>query len=244
MRTFVESVRNYKNGKGYLTLRDAIEILFLIEKYDIRIETSHIIGDETKSVNLITVYKAKGLEWPHVYVPCVHTREYKAGKITGSMLPKNLPLEADRDEDEDIERLVYTAFTRAKDTLTVTYASESMNEKSLEPLACIEVESQDWEEETTVPLSSLTELLEAEKQELFALPYLGEEKDFLADRISKMFVMNATALQSFLNVVDAGPEHFVANSLLRFPQAKNISASYGSAIHKALEDFFTDYTSK
>jgi hypothetical protein len=53
--------------------------------------------------------------------------------------------------------------------------------------------------------------------------------------------MNATALQNFLNIVDAGPEKFISNSLLRFPQAKNIAASYGSAIHKALEDFFTDY---
>jgi len=56
--------------------------------------------------------------------------------------------------------------------------------------------------------------------------------------------MNATALQSFLNIVDAGPEKFVSHSLLRFPQAKNISASYGSAIHKALEDFLSDYSEK
>ncbi len=56
--------------------------------------------------------------------------------------------------------------------------------------------------------------------------------------------MNATALQNFLNVADAGPEYFVSNSLLRFPQAKNISASYGSAIHQALEDFFSDYSKK
>lgn len=68
------------------------------------------------------------------------------GKIGGSPLPKNLPLEAEKDNDEDIERLIYTAFTRAKDTLTVTYSSESMDEKSLEPLACIEVESPEWEE--------------------------------------------------------------------------------------------------
>lgn len=53
--------------------------------------------------------------------------------------------------------------------------------------------------------------------------------------------MNATALQNFLNIADAGPERFVSNTLLRFPQAKNIAASYGSAIHKALEDFFIDY---
>lgn len=244
MRAFIENVRSYKNGKSFLSLHDAIEILNLIEKYDIDIEVSHIIGNEKNVVNLITVYKAKWLEWEHVYVPCIHTKEYKSGKISGSTLPKNLPLEADRDNDEDIERLIYTAFTRAKDSLTATYSEESMSEKSLEPLACIEVENDNWEELTTIPLTSLTETLEIEKRELFALPYLGEEQDFLRDRIEKLFVMNVTALQNFLNVADAGPEYFVSNSLLRFPQAKNISATYGSAIHKALEDFFADYAAK
>jgi len=59
MRAFIESVRNYKNGKGYISVSDAIEILNLIEKYNIDIEASHIIGDEKNAINLITVYKAK-----------------------------------------------------------------------------------------------------------------------------------------------------------------------------------------
>ncbi len=243
IRVFVEYIRSYKNWKTFLDLSDAIHLIELIEKYDLTrdITTPHIIGNEQNDVNLITVYKAKWLEWKHVYVPCIHTREYKSGKITGTSLPKNLPLEADRDNDEDIERLIYTAFTRAKDTLTATYSHESISEKSNEPLVCIQIQDDDWKEMNSIPLESLTKTLEVEKKELFALPYLGEEKDFLRDRIDKIFVMNATALQNFLNIVDAGPEKFVSNSLLRFPQAKNIAASYGSAIHKALEDFFTDY---
>lgn len=280
MRQLIESVRSYKNGKSLLELSDAIELLQLIDKYDITVSASHIIWDESTSVNLITVHKAKWLEWSHVYVPCITRSEYKMGKIGGSPLPKNLPLEAERDNDEDIERLIYTAFTRAKDSLTATYSRENIDEKPLEALACIEVESPEWEdiviwydsldsfwnerglswtqnpEQNThnVPqrmekrnkLSplSLTATLEVEKKELFSLPYLWEERDFLRDRIDKLFVMNATALQNFLNVADAGPEKFVSNSLLRFPQAKNIAASYGSAIHKWLEDFFTDYSAK
>ena len=244
IRAFIESIRSYKKGRSYLTLHDAIEILGLIEKYGITIEIPHIIGNEENSLNLITVYKAKWLEWDQVYVPCIHTREYKSGKISGSTLPKNLPLEADRDDESDIERLVYTAYTRAKDTLTLTYSRESIDEKSLEPLPCIGWENPEWDEETGIPLSSLTKTLELEKKELFALPYLWDERDFLQDRIEKIFVMNATALQNFLNIVDAGPEYFVANSLLRFPQAKNISASYGSAIHHGLEVFFADYSKK
>ena len=244
MRAFIEWVRSYKNGKNFLSLAHAIELLTLIEKYDLDIEVSQIIGDEANTVHLITVYKAKWLEWSHVYVPCITESEYRMGKFWWSPLPKNLPLEAEKDTPDDIERLIYTAFTRAKDSLTITYSTESMSEKSLEPLSCIEVGSEDWEEITSVPLTSLTATLEVEKKELFALPYLGEENDFLHDRIEKIFVMNATALQNFLNVADAGPEYFVSNTLLRFPQAKNIAASYGSAIHKALEDFFTDFISK
>ncbi len=243
IRAFIEQVRAQKNSLWYLRLKDAINLLILIEKYNITIETSHIVGDEKNAVNLITVYKAKGLEYAHVYVPCITRSEYQMGKFWGSPLPKNLPLEAERDLDEDIERLIYTAFTRAKDSLTLSYSSESMSEKSLEPLACIEVESDWWEELTSVPLDSLTKILEVEKNELFSLPYLGEENEFLRDRIEKIFVMNATALQNFLNIADAWPEYFVSNSLLRFPQAKNISASYGSAMHKALEDFFSDFMS-
>jgi DNA helicase II / ATP-dependent DNA helicase PcrA len=243
VRAFVEQVRAEKNANGFLKISDAIRLLDLLEKYDIDIEVSHIISEQTDAVNLITVYKAKGLEWSHVYVPCITRSEYQIWKFGGSALPKNLPLEAERDLDEDIERLIYTAFTRAKDALTFSFSKENMSEKALEPLACIEVENGEWEENTSVPLSSLTKILEIEKNELFALPYLGEESAFLQDRIEKIFVMNATALQNFLNIVDAWPESFVANSLLRFPQAKNISASYGSGIHKALEDFFSDYLS-
>lgn len=246
IRVFVEQIRSYKNGKNFITLGDAISLIELIDKYDLAKDISipHIIGNEQKDVNLITVYKAKWLEWKHVYVPCIHNREYKSGKISGSSLPKNLPLEADRDDDSDIERLLYTAFTRAKDTLTISYSKENMSEKALEPLSCLDIWDDDWQELTSIPLESLTRTLEVEKQDLFALPYIWEEKDFLRDRIDKIFVMNATALQNFLNIVDAGPERFIANSLLRFPQAKNIAASYGSAMHKALEDFLSDFTAK
>jgi hypothetical protein len=59
MRAFIESVRSYKDGRNFLSLRDAIELLMLVQKYDLDISASHIIGDERNSVNLITVYKAK-----------------------------------------------------------------------------------------------------------------------------------------------------------------------------------------
>jgi len=54
-------VRSYKNGKNFITLEDAINLIELIDKYDLTrdINIPHIIGNEQKDVNLITVYKAK-----------------------------------------------------------------------------------------------------------------------------------------------------------------------------------------
>ncbi len=53
-----------------------------------------------------------------------------------------------------------------------------------------------------------------------------------------------TALQNFLNIIDGGPQYFFSRNILQFPQAKNENASFGSAIHKALEEVFNNYSYK
>jgi len=244
MKGFIDKIRSFKGSKPLLLLEDAIELLDLIQYYNIRIETSQLIGNEQRAVNLTTIHKAKGLEWEHVYVPFLHKREYRLSRPSGSILPKNLPLEAEKDDDEDIERLVYTAFTRAKDSLTLSYSPVDLEERTNDTLMMISSESEDWEEVTILPPDIIDHALEEEKKDLYSLPYTGEEDDFLHDRIDKLFVMNATALQNFLDVSSGGPTTFVGNNILRLPQAKNIAASYGSAVHKALEEFFLDYHHK
>lgn len=211
-----------------------------MKKYDVQISASHLVGHEGTAVNLITVHKAKGLEYGRVYAIGLTEKQYKLGKVSGSPLPKNLPLAPEKDDDEDIRRLVYTVFTRAKKDLIVSYARTNLNEKSDSSLGCLTDLRQEWNAGNTTT-ESLVDLLEQERRDLFSLPYHGDEKNFLADRIDKQFTMSVTALQNFLNVADGGPEHFVANNILRFPQAKSESACYGSAMHKALEVFFTDF---
>lgn len=211
-----------------------------MKKYDVQIAASHLVGHEGTAVNLITVHKAKGLEYGRVYAIGLTEKQYKLGKVSGSPLPKNLPLAPEKDDDEDIRRLVYTVFTRAKKNLVLSYARMSLSEKSDTPLGCLTDLDPAWHN-GEVTNESLVDFLEKERKDLFSLPYHGEEKNFLADRIRKQFTMSVTALQNFLNVADGGPEHFVSNNILRFPQAKSESACYGSAMHKALEVFFTDY---
>lgn len=241
IKKLTDEIRNYKKQKPFLMLEDALDLISMIEKYDIRIETSHLIGNEKNAVNLITIHKAKWLEWDHVYVPFLTKREYKLGKISGSTLPKNLPLEADKDDDADIWRLVYTGYTRARSSLTVSYSTLSMDERTNESLSCIGSENPDWIQKPDISPLVLSETLEEAGHSIWSFPYEKSEEDFLRDRIEKQFIMSATALQNFLDLTSGGPTHFIANNILRFPGAKNIAGSYGSAMHSALEDFFTDY---
>jgi DNA helicase-2/ATP-dependent DNA helicase PcrA len=49
------------------------------------------------------------------------------------------------------------------------------------------------------------------------------------------YKLSATHLNNFLDVSNGGPRQFLLDNLLHFPSTKSASASYGSAIHKALQ---------
>lgn len=49
------------------------------------------------------------------------------------------------------------------------------------------------------------------------------------------YKLSVTHLNNFLDVSRGGPQSFLLNNLLRFPQAMGPNAAYGSAIHKTLQ---------
>lgn len=79
---------------------------------------------ELDAVDLTTVHRAKGLEWPAVFVPSVTARRFPSG-FTGRaqewLVPRKL-FHAARYEgsDADERRLFYVAITRARDWLSIS----------------------------------------------------------------------------------------------------------------------------
>ncbi|MGH8297617.1 MAG: 3'-5' exonuclease, partial [Steroidobacteraceae bacterium] len=88
------------------------------------------------AVDLTTVHKAKGLEWPVVFVPCVSASRFPSshtGKRQKWLLPDGLfdPARYEGSENDE-RRLFYVAVTRARDWLSVS-THDSPNKRSVAP---------------------------------------------------------------------------------------------------------------
>lgn len=88
------------------------------------------------ALDLTTVHRAKGLEWPVVFVPCVSASRFpprKTGKAKTWFVPEEA-FEPRRYEgcENDERRLFYVAVTRARDWLSVS-THDTPNKRSVKP---------------------------------------------------------------------------------------------------------------
>lgn len=79
---------------------------------------------ELDAVDLTTVHRAKGLEWPAVFVPSMTARRFpssKTGAVQNWLVPRDrFAAERYEGSDADERRLFYVAMTRARDWLSVS----------------------------------------------------------------------------------------------------------------------------
>jgi DNA helicase-2/ATP-dependent DNA helicase PcrA len=148
----VNLAADFNDIDGRVSLGAFISRLDDIERFDISLDFEQPV--EKGAVQLITIYKAKGLEYTHVYLPNLSEGAFPGGKARGNwsgdatMAPwplrqdapapiadfpdysltklseadfkKNYLAHFDALKERDNERLAYVAFTRAKDSLTLS----------------------------------------------------------------------------------------------------------------------------
>jgi DNA helicase-2/ATP-dependent DNA helicase PcrA len=96
------------------------------------------------AVRILTVHKAKGLQWPAVFVPAVLRNRFPMAGIGGATAWHLLPGDAVRDAarykggPEDERRLFYVALTRAQKYLFVTWAPVAGNQRAQKPSEYVE----------------------------------------------------------------------------------------------------------
>ncbi len=128
LNSFAERIKRYEQTTRDPSLKGCLDELRLeIESGEEgALETDPESGPEL--VKILTVHAAKGLEFAHVYVVSLVEQRFPSRARTESIpLPDGLVAERMEEGDAHLEeerRLLYVALTRAKDSLTITGASD------------------------------------------------------------------------------------------------------------------------
>jgi DNA helicase II / ATP-dependent DNA helicase PcrA len=245
LKMFVSTLRGYQ-PKATITIWDILELIDVVEKNHLTIVDNSPYNQSEKAVQLMTAHKAKGLEFEYVFIldsaQSVWAKQGRATKIT---LPLNLPLQPDKDSDDDHIRLFFVAITRAKNELYLTHFKKNDKNKDVSLLEYI-VDVNEIVENTPEPHLDLvigntigvlqTWLLGELKQRILSL----DEKEWLRPTLEN-YKLSVTHLNNFLDVVNGGPEMFLEQNLLKFPKSKNFSAAYGTAVHDAIAQMYREY---
>ncbi|MDO4712681.1 MAG: ATP-dependent DNA helicase [Candidatus Saccharibacteria bacterium] len=219
------------------TLAQLIEFVDLTTSLGARITVVRQRADhQAGAIHLMSAHKAKGLEFPHVFVIGATDGawgEKARGKSRLIRYPANLPLApAGANYDERL-RLFFVAMTRAKSTLSISYArTDSTGKDSL--IASFLSRHTPRLAPQVPDIASATQTLETDWRARLTAPLTTDLRTVLAPTLER-YKLSATHLNNFLDVSRGGPQYFLLNNLLRFPQAKSPAAGYGTAMHAALQ---------
>lgn len=238
LRTIRNKLREYQPQKTP-TLRSFLEFIQLHRDLGSTISAIRSrarLADD--AVNVMTAHKSKGLEFEHVYILGATDATWGERARSRSRLigyPENLPLAPAGDTYDERLRLFFVAMTRAKRKLAISYATADDNGKTALRASFLTDES--WHITTPdIPQTIESQVGEAEAQwyQPLVQPIQQSMHDLLAPML-ETYKLSATHVNSFLDVSRGGPQHFLIQNLLRFPQAPTPYAGYGIAIHAALQ---------
>ena len=189
------------------------------------------------AVNLMSAHKSKGLEFDTVYV--INSIDSMWGERVRSRsrlisYPENLAISPNADSYDERIRLYFVAMTRAKRQLYLSYArSDDTAKDTLKAsfLAGTNLQEIDRQPSSTAALAEQSEIVWHDR---LTAPINRTMKELLAPTLEN-YKLSVTHLNNFIDVTRGGPQNFLLNNLLRFPQAKSANAIYGTLIHAVLQ---------
>ncbi len=210
-----------------------VKKLDLLFENNIPLNSSPLQSELESSLRLMTVHKAKGLEFDHVFLIKVLSGKWDNSssrsliKLPLGILRYDIALS---DNLEEERRLFYVALTRAKKQLYLSYSR--FNDSRREQLASqfiSEINPQLLEK-----INSDSEIEASALKTLFspAIPKLQSPdlSSYLQNYLSTRYRFNITHLNSYLKC----PLCFFFKTILHLPYPKSKSLSFGTSIHGAL----------
>jgi DNA helicase-2/ATP-dependent DNA helicase PcrA len=242
LSTLRHNLRQWKPAHA-LYAKDLVEFADLHQSAGLKIIDSNPHTQTTNAVQVMTAYKAKGLEFEVVFV--INAQDEVWGPTARSRsssisLPKNLPIAPSSDGNNDKLRLLFVALTRAKHSLHLTSYSQTLDNK-LSPGLSFIMNQQGEPLRAAFAAEQIDKPASPQAVEILTTDWAYRFRQVMADKSSLFepiladYKLSVTHLNNFLDVVNGGPQYFLLHNLLRFPEAPTPSAAYGDAIHKTLQ---------
>ena len=238
MLAFRDFVAGEERRSPRLTLAQFLQLIDNLREHHIPIPVQRQTGD-LRGVCLLTAHAAKGLEFGHVFMPDCSADAWErpgAADRRRFTLPETLLRAGEVDFLEARRRLFYVAMTRAKDTLTLSYAANDPGGKSLD-------ESQ-FLYETGIPVTQEPDpdpaMLFAVQSALLSPPSparLTLPPDTLLAPFLESFVLTPSSFNRYLRC----PLAFYYEDILATPLLSSQAAAYGDSIHWALQQYLNEW---
>jgi DNA helicase-2/ATP-dependent DNA helicase PcrA len=221
-----------------LMLNDFVGFIDLHEKTHTPIVDNSDHTEGGQAIQLMTAHKSKGLEFDAVFVLSCQEEVWgnSARTRTSSVrFPHNLPIEPAGQTDDDCLRLFFVAMTRARAHLYLAgYQTDDSGRQSL-PINFLQNEAF---QPITHDVGDITAELLQTLEPTWQIRHIDSphttKRTLLQPQLDK-YQLSVTHLNNFLDVTSGGPQAFLLQNLLRFPQAMGIGAVFGSAVHAVLQ---------
>jgi DNA helicase-2/ATP-dependent DNA helicase PcrA len=236
LKVFINALREYKKDQN-IYIKDVVEFVEIYKKNGIELLDESVFTNLQEGVSLLTTHSAKGLEFDFVFILSANENEWlKAGRRSNISLPKNIKIRSENDEIDDKIRLFYVALTRAKHTLYITrYEVQDDGSDSL-IIPFIAHLKDDFE---NIKLKDIGDHpLQTDFNFLVNGPYIKDETAILKELV-KDYQMPVTHFNNFIDVSSGGPNLFLEQNLLLFPQSKSISGVFGTAMHEGIKFIYS-----
>jgi DNA helicase-2/ATP-dependent DNA helicase PcrA len=238
LTSFFDFLKDESRKKPEIKLSDLILTIELMKKNNIRLSLNQMIFSE-KGINFLTAHGSKGLEYEHVFfIGCDKKTWDSKGRNNGFSYPDTLTQTKGDDiaQKEESRRLFYVALTRAKQCLMISYSSTDKNGKDQESSQFVgeiladthlQVEHPQVNEDDMIGFyATQFNVDDKPKVELLDTNYINQ--------LLQNYTLSVTHLNNYLDC----PLRFYFQCLIRVPSGKSPSATFGQAVHWALNRTF------
>ena len=239
LHSLMDFVKREAMRQPRLMLGQLLEVFRKMDANRIPLELQQAAQSEL-GVQLLTAHGAKGLEFEHVFLlDCIkdNWEPQTRGSNYRFSFPDTLTLSGEEDPMEARRRLFYVAMTRAKKGLVLSYARQ--DERGKERTRAIFIDELLAEDNRVLHLQK--QVTEAELMDL-QLALLTHKKEEIQirlpkDQVSKILESFRLSVSTFNQYLRC-PLSFYYEQVLKVPTVFSEAATYGTAIHNALQSYF------